>query len=77
MKFQAAMLRAEMPPLDRRFGAPYYGRSNACIGLTLLCEFQGFIGRWRTGFSGKKSYGRIVKSCHIVGITGQSSCRGT
>jgi hypothetical protein len=37
----------------------------------------GFPGNPSPGFSPKKSNGRITKSCHITGITGQSSARGT
>lgn len=38
---------------------------------------HGVVGRVNTGFRGKKSKGRMTKSCHITGMTGQSSARGT
>lgn len=41
-----------------------------------LAEPHGTFGNVSTGFCGKKSYGRSTKSCHITGITGQSSCGG-
>ena len=37
----------------------------------------GVIGRSMPGFFAKKWNGRIEKSCHMIGICGQSSGRGT
>src|SRR4029077_18087764 len=37
---------------------------------------HGVLGKVSTGFCGKKSKGRMTNSCHITGITGQSSARG-
>lgn len=38
--------------------------------------FQGVAGRSSIGFLGKKSNGRRMNSCHMTGMTGQSSARG-
>src|ERR1700686_4613208 len=38
---------------------------------------QGAVGRVSTGLCGKKSNGRRTKSCHMTGMTGQSSARVT
>lgn len=43
------------------------------VSLEIYCPF----GRSSAGFAAKKLNGRIWNSCHIVGITGQSSTRGT
>jgi hypothetical protein len=37
----------------------------------------GSLGKVNIGFCVKKSNGRMTNSCHIVGMTGQSSSRGT
>jgi diaminohydroxyphosphoribosylaminopyrimidine deaminase/5-amino-6-(5-phosphoribosylamino)uracil reductase len=47
------------------------------LRAVLARQFRLDIGNVITGFCGKKSNGRITKSCHITGITGQSSARGT
>jgi hypothetical protein len=46
------------------------------IGIHSHCHY-GLWGRVITGFSSKKLTGRMRKSCHMVGMTGQSSMRGT
>ena len=43
----------------------------------LLSSNQGAGGRVWTGLCGKKSNGRRTKSCHMTGMTGQSSARVT
>jgi hypothetical protein len=48
-----------------------------CRDLSFSSAPHGVVGRFNTGFCGKKSNGRMTKSCHITGITGQSSARGT
>ena len=57
-----------IPPLIR---APLLHRP------LILSVCYGFAGNVNPGFAPKKSNGRITKSCHITGITGQSSARGT
>src|SRR5215469_1936132 len=56
------------------------GRRNhlpGCRVAVAIRAVQGAGGKVRTGFCAKKSKGRRTKSCHITGMTGQSSARGT
>jgi hypothetical protein len=47
--------------------------AKAANAAALYCVF----GKSRAGFAAKKLNGRSWKECHMVGITGQSSTRGT
>ena len=49
------------------------GDQLAAKAAALYCVF----GKSRAGFAAKKLNGRSWKECHMVGITGQSSTRGT
>ena len=49
------------------------GDQLAAKATALYCVF----GKSRAGFAAKKLNGRSWKECHMVGITGQSSTRGT
>jgi hypothetical protein len=65
-------LMASMKPLLLRVWVQATMRASLSW-LPLYCVF----GKSRAGFAAKKLNGRSSKECHMVGITGQSSTRGT